>query len=53
MQTLVCAEAFEASNPSGVDEMADLVGKSSEMHGKLTKEAAMGNSIISTPKSLV
>jgi len=42
MQTLVCAEAFEASNPSGVDEMADLVGKSSEMHGKLTKEAAMG-----------
>lgn len=42
--TVACAEAFDADNPVGVEEMLDLVKKSSQMHGKLTKEAAMGNS---------
>ena len=45
--TLACAEAFDTNNPSGADEMAELVRKSTEMHGKLTKEAAMGNSLLS------
>ena len=40
--TVACAEAFEPNHPGNVEEMRELLKETSEMHGKLTKEAAMG-----------
>ena len=40
--TVACSEAFEKSHSAGVEEMNELLQKSSEYHGKLTKEAALG-----------
>ena len=40
--TVACAEAFEPNHPANVEEMRELLKETSEMHGTLTKEAAMG-----------
>lgn len=40
--TVACSEAFDAGNPANAEEMNALIRKCSDMHGKLTKEAAMG-----------
>eukprot|EP00795_Rhopilema_esculentum_P002490 gene2490-18153_t len=40
--TVACSEAFDLNHPAGIEEMVHLVRNSSDMHGKLTKEAAMG-----------
>ena len=42
--TVACAEAFEPSHNASVGEMKSLLKESSDMHNKLTKEAAMGKS---------
>ncbi|XP_065674271.1 carnitine O-palmitoyltransferase 2, mitochondrial isoform X2 [Hydra vulgaris] len=40
--TVACAEAFNSSHSASVSEMCHLLKESSDMHNKLTKEAAMG-----------
>ena len=43
--TVACSEAFDAGNPANAEEMNALIRKCSDMHGKLTKEAAMGKTL--------
>eukprot|EP00794_Sanderia_malayensis_P006235 gene6235-6952_t len=40
--TVACSEAFDKDNPANVKEMQQLLTNCSEMHGRLTKDAAMG-----------
>merc|ERR1719378_386953 len=40
--TVACSEAFDNENPAGVEEMRSLINNCSQMHGRLTKDAAMG-----------